>query len=92
MYEEWFEKIAKKLGINSIRESKNSIEIKLPKELIDKLDMEDVFMDAFKISKMFRFISRGNNVYLLLDIIRLDRHPIYYLAEMFDKIDSKLRI
>ncbi len=49
-------------------------------------------MDAFKISKMFRFISRGNNVYLLLDIIRLDRHPIYYLAEMFDKIDSKLRI
>ena len=43
MYEEWFEKIAKKLGINSIRESKNSIEIKLPKELIDKLDMEDVF-------------------------------------------------
>ena len=92
MYEEWFEKIAKKLGINSIRESKNSIEIKLPKELIDKLDMEDVFMDAFKISRMFRFISRGNNVYLLLDIIRLDKHPIYYLTEMFDKINSKLRV
>ena len=46
-------------------------------------------MDAFHVTNMFRFISRGNNLVIVLDIIKLDKHPVYYLVELLDKIYSK---
>ena len=46
-------------------------------------------MDAFEVSNMFRFISRGNNLVIVLDIIKLEKHPIYYLVELLRKIFDK---
>ena len=46
-------------------------------------------MDAFYVSNMFRFISRGSNLIIVLDIIKLEKHPIYYLVELLDKIYQK---
>ena len=46
-------------------------------------------MDASSISNMFRFIGRGNDLIIVLDIIKLERHPIYYLVELLDKIYEK---
>ena len=89
MYEEWFEKLAAKLKISKVRQTKNSIEMYFPKEVVSKLNTEDVFMDAFNISNMFRFIGRGNDLIIVLDIIKLERHPIYYLVELLDKIYEK---
>ena len=60
-----------------------------PKEVVSKLNTEDVFMDAFNISNMFRFIGRGNDLIIVLDIIKLERHPIYFLFEFLDKIYEK---
>ena len=89
MYEEWFEKLAKKLKIGNVRQSKNSIEISFPGEVVEKLDTEEIFMDAFYITNMFRFISRGSNLVIVLDIIKLEKHPVYYLVELLDKIYDK---
>ena len=89
MYEEWFEKLAKKLKISNVRQSKNSIEISFPGEVVEKLDTEEIFMDAFYITNMFRFISRGSNLVIVLDIIKLEKHPVYYLVELLDKIYDK---
>ena len=86
MYEEWFEKISIKLGIKNVRQTRNSIEVVLPQDVVSKLKMDDVFVYAFNISKMFRFISRGTNLVIVLDTIKLEKHPIYYLVELFDKI------
>ncbi len=86
MYEEWFEKISVKLGIKNVRQTRNSIEVVLPQDVVSKLKMDDVFVYAFNISKMFRFISRGTNLVIVLDTIKLEKHPIYYLVELFDKI------
>ena len=58
-------------------------------EIVNKLDMEEVFVDAFHVSNMFRFLSRGDNLVIILDIIKLERHPIYYLVELLDKILEK---
>ena len=89
MYEEWFEKLAKKLKISNVRQSKNSIEISFSGEVVEKLDTEEIFMDAFYVTNMFRFISRGSNLVIVLDIIKLEKHPVYYLVELLDKIYDK---
>ena len=89
MYEEWFEKLAKKLKISNIHQNKNSIELVFPEEVVSKLDTEEVFMDAFEVTNMFRFKSKGTNLIIILDIIKLEKHPIYYLVDLLNKIDVK---
>ena len=54
------------------------------------MDTEEIFVEAFKITNMFRFISRGSNLVIVLDTIKLDKHPIYYLVELLDKISTNL--
>ncbi len=89
MYEEWFEKLAYKIKLTKVNQTKNSIELIFPAEVVAKMDTEEVFMDAFHVTNMFRFISRGSNLVIVLDIIKLDRHPVYYLVELLDKIYDK---
>ncbi len=89
MYEEWFEKLATFLHVSHVRQTKNSIEIVFPSDVVEKIDTEEVFMDAFEVSNMFRFISRGSNLVIVLDIIKLEKHPIYYLVELLRKINDK---
>ena len=90
MYEEWFEKLASKLGITNVRQTRNSIELLFPEETVKKMDTEEVFMTAFRITNMFRFISRGSNLIIILDIIKLEKHPIYYLVNLLDEIYHNL--
>ena len=89
MYSEWFEKLDSKLKISKVKQTKNSIEMYFPSDIVSKFNTEDIFMDAFYITNMFRFIARGNDLIIVLDIIKLDRHPIYYLVELLDKIYNK---
>ena len=89
MYEEWFEKLALKLKISNIHQNKNSIELVFPEEVVKQLDTEEVFMDAFEVTNMFRFKSKGSNLIIILDIIKLEKHPIFYLVELMNKIDVK---
>ena len=89
MYEEWFEKLAFKLKISKVKQTKNSIEMYFSSDIVSKFNTEDIFMDAFYITNMFRFIARGNDLIIVLDIIKLEKHPIYYLVELLDKIYNK---
>ena len=89
MYEEWFEKLAYKVKVSNVHQTKNSIEIVFPMDVVSKMDTEELFMDAFYVSNMFRFVSRGSNLVIVLDIIKLDKHPVYYLVELLNKIYDK---
>lgn len=89
MYEEWFEKLASRLKISNIHQNKNSIELVFPEDVVQKLDTEEVFMDAFEVTNMFRFKSKGSNLIIILDIIKLEKHPIFYLVELMNKIAVK---
>ncbi len=86
MYEEWFEKLVKKLKISNVHQNRNSIEVVFPSSVVEKIDTEVIFMDAFSITNMFRFMSKGSNLIIVLDIIKLEKHPVYYLVELLDKI------
>ncbi len=89
MYEEWFEKIARKLDIVDVRETRNSIEIVFSEDATQKIDGEKLFTDAMKLSTMFRFKMLHNSLVLILDTIRLDKHYIYYLVDLLKNVDLK---
>ena len=65
-----------------------SIELVFPEVVVSKIDTEEVFVDAYHVSNMFRFISKGSNLVIVLDIIKLEKHPIFYLVSLLNKIDE----
>lgn len=91
MYEEWFEKLASKIKIKNVHQTKNSIELVFDADFVKKIDTEQLFVDSFEISNMFRFLSRGTNLVIVLDIIKLEKHPIYYLVDLLNKILDNLK-
>ena len=91
MHEEWFEKLAKKLNINQIRQTANFIEITLPKELTDNLNGELFFKEVSSLSRMFRFSKKHENIIVTLDIVKLDKHFIYYLIDLLKILDKTIK-
>ena len=86
MYEEWFEALAKQKHIESVKETKNFIELVFEEEYSSKVDGEKLFEDAYKISNMFRFMFKNNRLIIVLDILKLERHYVYYLVQLLDKV------
>lgn len=91
MQEELFEKQAKSLGITMVKETKNTIEITIKGDLLKKIDTEELFMNSFSITPMFRFKSKGSNLIIILDTIRLEKHPLYYLIELMNLLSNSLK-
>ena len=87
MYEEWFEKLAKKLQIEKVNQTKNYIELIFSQEISSKIDGEKLFLDAFNISRMFRFQMKNGHLIVILDTIKLEENYIYLLTKLSDKIE-----
>ena len=88
MYEEWFEKLVKQVGVTKVSETKNTIELYFNRESTSKLNTEDLFMNAYQITPMFRFKSRESDLTIILDIVKLEKHPIYYLVALLSSMVS----
>ena len=88
MYEEWFEKLAKNLGITDVIDGKNSVDIKLPYDISKKIDGQELFMESYEISKKFRFTYQNNCIHVILDKINLDKHYLMYLIAILIKINE----
>ena len=86
MHEEWFEKQARKLNIIECRQTKNFVEIVLPKDVSLKIDGENLFFTAYEICKYFRFSYSDNKIHIILDTIKLDKHFIFYLNNLLEEI------
>ncbi|MDD2518508.1 MAG: transcription-repair coupling factor [Bacilli bacterium] len=86
MYEELFEKMARKMYINRVKQTKNFLELELPEELVEKINIQNLFIEVSKISKMFRFGIKKKRLLITLDTLNLDKHFIYYLIELLELI------
>ena len=86
MHEEWFEKQARKLNIIECKQTKNFVEIVLPKDVSLKIDGEKLFFTAYEICKYFRFSYSNNKIHIILDTIKLDKHFIFYLNNLLEEI------
>ncbi len=89
MHEEWFEKLVKKLDIVEVKNSKNSITLVFSKNMTNLIDAEKLFLDACSISNMFRFQMIGSCLGLVLDILHLEKHPLYYFIDVLEKVVLK---
>ena len=90
MYEEWFEKLAKRLEIENSKQTKTFIELELSESISKKLDGEKLFFMAYEISKMFRFSFKNNKIHIILDTVKLDNHFLIYLIQLLEKINTEL--
>ena len=90
MHEEWFEKQAKILGVKESKQTKNNITVVLPVNTSLKIDGEKLFFDAYDINKNFKFSYKDKKIHIILDTTKNEKHFIYYLNELFDKIIKEI--
>ena len=91
MYEELFEKQIKELNIKNVNQTKNFIAITFNKELSNKIDGENLFMDVLSLSRKFRFSMKNNELTITLDTVGLDKHFIYYLIDLVAIIKKDMK-
>lgn len=91
MHEEWLEKLFKKYNIRNFRQTKNFVEFSLDELLSNKIDGEKLFYQANSISRMFRFSYLNKKIKIILDIVKLDKHWIYYLIDLLNILDTCMR-
>ena len=89
MHEEWFEKLSKKLGIINVLETKNFIKLTFNAEQSKKIDIEEFFVEACKITNMFRFEFSKDSLILVIETVKLEKHPIFYILAILNKIKYK---
>jgi hypothetical protein len=86
MYEEWFEKLAQKLEIKTVKQTKTMIDLELSEEISNKINGEDLFMLSYKINKRFKLNYRNNKIHIILEIVNLEKHFLLYIIELLTKI------
>ena len=90
MYEEWFEKIARKAGIIKVKETKTLVEIIFDISSTKKIDGERLFMTAYQITPYFKFNYHNQCLGIILETVKLSKHYIFYLIELFNKYFNKI--
>ena len=90
MYEEWFEKLASKLEIKKVKQTKTSIDLELSEEVSKKINGEELFMLSYEVSKRFKLGYKENKIHIILELVNLEKHFLLYLIELLTKLLSNL--
>ena len=90
MYSKLFENRARNLNIENIKQTNLYVQISLTKEFIQKLNVDELFMNISSISTNFNFEFKENMLNIKLLFHLLDKHFIYYLNEFLDEIEKLL--
>ena len=90
MYEEWFEKLCKKMNINRIKQLDNSVEVILDRNLTQKVNGDLLFIMVSDITRNFRFKMKDKCLIISLDLNNLDKHFIYYLIEFLEVLEKAI--
>ena len=92
MYEEWFEKLANKLEIKKVKQTKTSIDLELSENISSKINGENLFIMSYEICKRFRLNYKDNKIHIILDLVNLDKHFLLYFIELLTKIIESLNV
>ena len=92
MYEEWFEKLARKLEIKKVKQTKTMIDLELSEEMSKKINGEDLFLLSYDVCKNFKLGFRDNRIHIILEIYNLDKHFLIYVIELLTKIIKNNKI
>ena len=90
MYEEWFEKLANKLEIKKVKQTKTMVDLELSEEISKKIQGEELFMMSYEVSPHFKLSFRDNKIHIILELINLNKHFLLYIIELLSKLIDKL--
>ena len=90
MYEEWFEKLANKLEIKKVKQTKTMIDLELSEDISKKIQGEELFMLSYEISRNFKLSFKDNKIHVILELVNLDKHFLLYIIELLSKLIEKL--
>lgn len=90
MYEEWFEKLAKSFGINTVIDDDRKVDIVLPKTISDDVKGDKLFVEAYDINHNFKLNYRNNEIHITLEKNHLERHYLMYLIAILIKLRNLL--
>lgn len=90
MHQEWFEKYASKLNVKNINQNKYQIEINLNKEQTSQINGETLFIELSKYNKYIRFDMNYKRLTIIINLLNLDKHFIYYSLEVLKAIEKSL--
>ncbi len=91
MFEEWFEKQAKELGITTVRQSEREIEIEFPKELSSKIEGDKFFIKAYNINPRFRLKYLHEQVIIALTLLNQKEHFLYYVVPLMEEVINEVK-
>lgn len=92
MYEEWFEKLANKLEIKKVKQTKTMIDLELSADISKKINGEDLFMLSYEVSRNFKLSYRENKIHIILELVNLEKHFLLYLIELLTKVLDKVNV
>jgi transcription-repair coupling factor (superfamily II helicase) len=86
MHEKLFEYLAQEKGLEKIRELKNNITFRLSKEASKNINGEYLFMKANDISRFIRFEYKNEQLNIILDTVKLNKHYVYVIVDLLEII------
>lgn len=86
MYEEWFEKLAKKYNIKQVVQTDRSIEITLPEDVSSNIKGDKLLIEAMNLSRSFNIKYVNKRISILLYTKDLPKHFIFYIVTLLEKI------
>lgn len=92
MYEEWFEKIAQSLQITKIVQNQQYIMVYLPREISLKVKGDKLFLEAYNININFNISFVNNEILIKLPLLKLEKHFLYYMVPLLNKIKEDLEV
>lgn len=84
MYEEWFDKIARRAGVIKVNQTKTSVEIIFNALKSSNVNGEKLFMSAYDISPYFKFNYHNKCLGISLNTVNLPKHYIFYLIKLIN--------
>ena len=92
MYEEWFEKLASKLEIKRVNQTKTMVDLELSESISKLINGEDLFMLSYEVCKKFKLSYKENKIHIILEIVNLDKHFLLYLIELLTRLLGKINL
>ena len=86
MYEELFESMRKKKGIELVKQTDKYIELSFNKDYSSHIKADELFIYAYRISRNFKLSYVNSRIVLTLSIVNLDKHWIYYIVDLLNNL------
>ena len=90
MYEEWFEKLASKLEIRKVKQTKTMVDLELSEDISKRINGEELFMLSYDVCKNYKLSYVDNKIHIILEIVNLDKHFLLYLIELLTRLLNKI--